>query len=133
MCGSVPYSHAGMHASNVGRVLSDALNATPAAVEEGILPGGGIALLRASLSLATNTPGSTNPPSNLDAKILVTANFDQDIDVNIIRRALARSARTILTNAGEGPSVIGITTHTCSGGSDSNKRPVSDMTRISRG
>ncbi|KAG6380013.1 hypothetical protein JVT61DRAFT_8087 [Boletus reticuloceps] len=84
----------------------DALNATRAAVEEGILPGGGVALLKASLALATNTPGSTNSPFNPDAKIVPTANFDQDLGVNIIRRALTHPARTILSNAGEESAVI---------------------------
>jgi chaperonin GroEL len=84
----------------------DALNATRAAVEEGILPGGGVALLKASLALATNTPGSTSPPSNPDAKIVATNNFDQDLGVNIIRRALTHPARTILANAGEESSII---------------------------
>ncbi|KIK92160.1 hypothetical protein PAXRUDRAFT_830223 [Paxillus rubicundulus Ve08.2h10] len=84
----------------------DALNATRAAVEEGILPGGGVALLKASLALATNSPGSTNPPSSPDAKVVPTINFDQDLGVNIIRRALTNPARTILSNAGEESSVI---------------------------
>ncbi|KAG6370242.1 TCP-1/cpn60 chaperonin family-domain-containing protein [Boletus reticuloceps] len=50
----------------------DSLNATRAAVKEGILPGGGVALLKALLALVTtsNTPGSTNPQSNPDAKIV---------------------------------------------------------------
>ncbi|KAG6379637.1 TCP-1/cpn60 chaperonin family-domain-containing protein [Boletus reticuloceps] len=50
----------------------DSLNATRAAVKEGILPGGNVTLLKASLALATtgNMPGSTNPPSNPDAKIV---------------------------------------------------------------
>jgi chaperonin GroEL len=39
---------------------NDALNATRAAVEDGILPSGGVALLKASQTLATNTPGSAN-------------------------------------------------------------------------
>ncbi|KAL4071939.1 chaperonin GroL [Scleroderma citrinum] len=84
----------------------DALNATRAAVEEGILPGGGVALLKASLALGTNTPGSSSSPMNPDAKVVPTANFDQDLGVNIIRRALTNPARTILTNAGEEASVI---------------------------
>jgi chaperonin GroEL len=46
----------------------DALNATRAAVEEGILPRGGVALLKASLVLTTNSPGSANLPTNADAK-----------------------------------------------------------------
>ncbi|KAF9244257.1 TCP-1/cpn60 chaperonin family-domain-containing protein [Melanogaster broomeanus] len=76
----------------------DALNATCAAVEEGILP--------ASLALTTSSPGSTNPPADPDAKIVPTANFDQDLGVNIVRRALTSPARTILSNAGEESSVI---------------------------
>jgi len=72
----------------------DALNATRAAVEEGILPGGGTALIKASLSLASLTA----PDSPL--------NFDQRLGVSIIRAALLRPARTIVDNAGEEGSVI---------------------------
>ncbi|KAK0500108.1 chaperonin GroL [Armillaria luteobubalina] len=68
----------------------DALNATRAAVEEGILPGGGIALLKASQILDS----------------IVTTNFDQELGVSIIKRALAGPARAILSNAGEEASVI---------------------------
>ncbi|KAG6372781.1 GroEL-like apical domain-containing protein [Boletus reticuloceps] len=71
----------------------DALNATRAAVEEGILPGGGVALLKASLALATNTPGSTNPPSKLDAKIVPAANFDQDLGMNITTTDLGQMSK----------------------------------------
>jgi len=90
----------------------DALNATRAAVEEGILPGGGVALLKASLTLTSSTPGAVNPssnsntPANPDVKPIQTANFDQDLGVSIIRRALLRPTRTILNNAGEESSVI---------------------------
>ncbi|KIM81641.1 hypothetical protein PILCRDRAFT_821407 [Piloderma croceum F 1598] len=84
----------------------DALNATRAAVEEGILPGGGVALLKASLVLTTNSPGSANLPTNADAKPVPTANFDQDLGVTIIRRALTHPARAIMHNAGEESSVI---------------------------
>jgi chaperonin GroEL len=86
----------------------DALNATRAAVEEGILPGGGVALLKASLQLATSSPaaGSASSPVSADAKPISTVNFDQELGVAIIRRALASPARTILTNAGEEASVI---------------------------
>lgn len=70
--------------------FDDALNATRAAVEEGILPGGGIALLKASLTL----------------KDLKGANFDQDLGISIIRNAVTRPARTIAENAGEEGSVI---------------------------
>jgi len=54
----------------------DALNTTCAAVEEGILPGGGVTLLKASLVLTTNSPGSANLPTNTDTKPVPTANFD---------------------------------------------------------
>ena len=53
-----------------------------------VLPGGGVTLLKALLAPATNTPGPTGPPSNPDAKIIATNNFDQDLGVNIIRRAV---------------------------------------------
>lgn len=76
------------------------------AVEEGILPGGGVALLKASLALSTDSPGTSNLPTNADAKPVPTANFDQDLGVSIIRRALTHPARTILNNAGEEASVI---------------------------
>lgn len=81
----------------------DALNATRAAVEEGILPGGGVALLKASLALKTAAPGE---PASSDPDVIPTANFDQGLGVSIIRRALAQPARTILSNAGEEASVI---------------------------
>ncbi|KAH8078412.1 chaperonin GroL [Cristinia sonorae] len=85
----------------------DALNATRAAVEEGILPGGGVALLKASLALSSNSPGSNNSASlNPDVKPIPTANFDQDLGVSIIKRALTYPSRTILKNAGEEASVI---------------------------
>jgi len=70
--------------------FDDALNATRAAVEEGIVPGGGVALLKASLAL----------------KDVKTANFDQQLGVSIIRAALNKPARTIVENAGEEGSVV---------------------------
>jgi chaperonin GroEL len=70
----------------------DALNATRAAVEEGILPGGGVALLKASLALTSDT--------------VKTANFDQSLGVSIIRKALTKPARMIVENAGEEGSVV---------------------------
>ncbi|KAG5642943.1 chaperonin [Asterophora parasitica] len=88
----------------------DALNATRAAVEEGILPGGGVALLKASLILATTSPGSgagsASSPTSPNAAPIPTANFDQELGVAIIRRALTNPARAILNNAGEESSVI---------------------------
>ncbi|MQL81276.1 hypothetical protein Taro_013747, partial [Colocasia esculenta] len=72
--------------------VTDALNATKAAVEEGIVPGGGVALLYASRELDK----------------LSTANFDQKIGVQIIQNALKTPVHTIASNAGvEGAVVIG--------------------------
>ncbi|XP_060212807.1 chaperonin CPN60-2, mitochondrial-like [Lycium barbarum] len=72
--------------------VTDALNATKAAVEEGIVPGGGVALLYASKELET----------------LPTANFDQKIGVQIIQNALKTPVHTIASNAGvEGSVVVG--------------------------
>ncbi len=70
--------------------VEDALNATRAAVEEGIVPGGGIALLRAAQSLAS---------VKLD-------NDDRQAGVDIIRRACQAPVRQISFNAGEEPSVV---------------------------
>ena len=88
----------------------DALNATRAAVEEGILPGGGVALLKASLQLATSSPGSgagsASSPVASDAKPIPTQNFDQELGVAIVRRAITKPTRAILDNAGEESSVI---------------------------
>ncbi len=69
--------------------VDDALNATRAAVEEGIVAGGGTALLRAASQLTVKG-----------------ANSDQEAGVNIIRRALQAPARQILSNAGEEASVV---------------------------
>jgi chaperonin GroEL len=70
--------------------VDDAMHATRAAVEEGILPGGGIALLRASEVL----------------KKVRTQNDDQKTGVEIVRKALSWPARQIAINAGEDGSVI---------------------------
>ncbi len=70
--------------------VDDALNATRAAVEEGILPGGGVALIRAQKTL-----------DKLNA-----ANEDQKVGVNIVRRALQTPARQIAENAGEDGAVV---------------------------
>jgi chaperonin GroEL len=83
----------------------DALNATRAAVEEGILPGGGTALLKASLALGPPTPSGSHSSAQV-TRVIPTANFDQDLGVSIIRRALTHPTRTILNNAGEESSVI---------------------------
>ncbi|GLC33441.1 Mitochondrial chaperonin 60 [Pleodorina starrii] len=72
----------------------DALNATKAAVEEGIVPGGGAALLHASKTL-------DDVKTKLD-------NFDQKIGVQIIQNALRVPMKTIASNAGvEGAVVVG--------------------------
>jgi len=72
--------------------VTDALNATKAAVEEGILPGGGVALLYAARELDK----------------LQSANFDQKIGVQIIQNALKTPVHTIASNAGvEGAVVVG--------------------------
>jgi chaperonin GroEL len=70
--------------------VDDALHATRAAVEEGILPGGGVALLRST--------------KVLDA--IKVANPDQKTGVEIVRKALSYPARQIALNAGEDGSVI---------------------------
>src|SRR6202162_663364 len=70
--------------------VDDAMHATRAAVEEGIVPGGGVALLRASEQL----------------KRIKTANDDQKTGVEIVRKALSFPARQIAINAGEDGSVI---------------------------
>ena len=70
--------------------VDDALHATRAAVEEGIVPGGGVALLRAIQSLNS----------------LKTENDDQKVGINIIKKSLQGPARQIFTNAGEDGSVI---------------------------
>ena len=70
--------------------VDDALNATRAAVEEGILPGGGVALIRAQSVLEKLRP----------------ANDDQRVGINIVRRALQAPARQIAENAGEDGAVV---------------------------
>jgi chaperonin GroEL len=70
--------------------VDDAMHATRAAVEEGILPGGGVALLRASEVL----------------KKVRTQNDDQKTGVEIVRKALSWPARQIVINAGEDGSVV---------------------------
>jgi chaperonin GroEL len=70
--------------------VDDALHATRAAVEEGIVPGGGVALLRARSAVTS----------------VIGANSDQDAGVQIVLRALEAPLRVIAANAGEEPSVI---------------------------
>ncbi len=70
--------------------VDDAMHATRAAVEEGVLPGGGVALLRAAKALEGLKPD----------------NADQRTGVDIVRRAIQWPAKQIALNAGEDGSVI---------------------------
>jgi len=70
--------------------VEDALHATRAAVEEGIVPGGGVAYLRARLGV----------------KNLKGDNSDQDAGIRIVMRALEEPMRQIVANAGDEPSVV---------------------------
>jgi chaperonin GroEL len=70
--------------------VEDAMHATRAAVEEGILPGGGVALLRATQAL----------------KRLRTENDDQRTGVEIVRKALSWPARQIAINAGDDGAIV---------------------------
>jgi chaperonin GroEL len=70
--------------------VDDALHATRAAVQEGVVVGGGVALIRAASAL-----------DNLKG-----ANEDQDTGINIIRIAIESPLRTIVSNAGGEPSVV---------------------------
>jgi chaperonin GroEL len=70
--------------------VEDALHATRAAVEEGVVPGGGVAYLRTLAAL----------------KALKGANRDQDAGISIVLRALAEPLRQIVANSGAEPSVV---------------------------
>jgi chaperonin GroEL len=70
--------------------VDDALHATRAAVEEGVVPGGGVALVRAIAALSK----------------LKGNNHDQDIGINIIKRAMEAPLRQIVTNGGGEASVV---------------------------
>ncbi|MCP4315674.1 MAG: chaperonin GroEL [Hyphomicrobiales bacterium] len=69
--------------------VDDALNSTRAAVQEGIVAGGGVALLRASVGITAQGE-----------------NEDQEAGINIVRRALQAPARQIVANAGDEASVV---------------------------
>ena len=71
--------------------VEDALHATRAAVEEGIVPGGGVAFVRAKQTLEGKLKGE---------------NLDQEAGIKIVMRALEEPLRTIVANAGEEPSVV---------------------------
>lgn len=70
--------------------VEDALHATRAAVEEGVVPGGGVALIRALQAIGE----------------LKGANEDQNHGINIAKRAMEAPLREIVTNCGEEPSVV---------------------------
>jgi chaperonin GroEL len=70
--------------------VEDALHATRAAVEEGVVPGGGVALIRARKGIAK----------------LEGANDDQNVGINILRKAIEEPLRQIVGNAGEDASVV---------------------------
>ena len=70
--------------------VEDALHATRAAVEEGVVPGGGVALLRCASAL----------------KGMKLENHDQNVGVDILKRALEEPIRQIINNTGLEPSVI---------------------------
>ncbi len=70
--------------------VEDALHSTRAAVEEGVVPGGGVALIRA-LSAFDNLEGD---------------NDDQNVGINILRRAIEEPLRQIVANAGQDASVV---------------------------
>jgi chaperonin GroEL len=70
--------------------VEDALHATRAAVEEGIVPGGGVALIRARKGLAN----------------LTGDNEDQNVGISILRRAMEEPLRQIVNNAGGAPDVV---------------------------
>ncbi len=70
--------------------VEDALHATRAAVEEGIVPGGGVALLRAKAAVAA----------------IKGDNHDQDAGITIVLRAMEAPLRAIVFNAGEEPAVV---------------------------
>ncbi len=70
--------------------VTDALNATRAAVEEGIVPGGGVALLRCTETLEN----------------IKTENEDQAKGVELVRKALGKPCETIAKNAGVDAAIV---------------------------
>ncbi len=84
--------------------VEDALHATRAAVEEGVVPGGGTALLRAAAAIAG----------------LKGDNEDQNVGISIARRAMEAPLRQIVANAGDEPSVVADQVKKSSGNSGFN-------------
>jgi chaperonin GroEL len=72
--------------------VEDAMHATRAAVEEGVVPGGGVALVRVLQALKAQGLNGNNP--------------DQEIGIKIVLRAMEQPLREIVTNAGVDPSVV---------------------------
>jgi chaperonin GroEL len=72
--------------------VEDAMHATRAAVEEGVVPGGGVALVRVLQALKSQGPKGFNP--------------DQEIGIKIVLRAMEQPLREIVANAGVDPSVV---------------------------
>jgi chaperonin GroEL len=72
--------------------VEDALHATRAAVEEGIVPGGGVALLRASAALTNLASGSTDA--------------EERFGIQIVKKSLEEPIRQIAANAGQEPSIV---------------------------
>ncbi len=70
--------------------VADALHATRAAVEEGVVPGGGVALVRALQAISE----------------LKGDNADQDVGIQLLRRAVEAPLRQIVANSGDEPSVV---------------------------
>jgi chaperonin GroEL len=70
--------------------VEDALHATRAAVEEGVVPGGGVALIRALQAISE----------------LKGDNADQNVGIAVLRRAIESPLRQIVANSGDEPSVV---------------------------
>lgn len=96
--------------------VEDALHATQAAVEEGILPGGGVALVRAANSL----------------RKLKGENEDQNIGIKAILKAMEEPLRQIVLNAGEEPSIVveHVKKHRGNYGYDAAKGKYGDMIKM---
>jgi chaperonin GroEL len=80
--------------------VEDAMHATRAAVEEGIVPGGGVVLIRAAKALNKFTLFDTNQDGE------TSGDEDEQIGVNIVKRALEEPLRQIVANAGKEGAVI---------------------------
>jgi chaperonin GroEL len=80
--------------------VEDAMHATRAAVEEGIVPGGGVVFIRAAKTLDKFKLFETNEDGD------VTGDEDEQIGVNIVKRALEEPLRQIVSNAGKEGAVI---------------------------